>query len=156
MAMSCYIQVFHSCDLTEVLLLSSDFKCNSIIIGGSYGITMIIHIYLALMRKNDAVIFCSMTSIADSNDRWASYAGPGAWNGEFKIILFIWNCIKSTILNSRKKNQIQADVVLRFLTMIWTTNLKSERFWRILLHKNINYSFLTFLVLLGQIQTCSK
>jgi hypothetical protein len=23
----------------------------------------------------------SMTSIADANDKWASFAGPGAWNG---------------------------------------------------------------------------
>jgi hypothetical protein len=22
-----------------------------------------------------------MTSIADANDKWASFAGPGAWNG---------------------------------------------------------------------------
>eukprot|EP00268_Persea_americana_P044607 TRINITY_DN4509_c0_g1_i6.p1 TRINITY_DN4509_c0_g1~~TRINITY_DN4509_c0_g1_i6.p1 ORF type:complete len:231 (+),score=17.65 TRINITY_DN4509_c0_g1_i6:1601-2293(+) len=112
MAMSCYIQVFHSCDLTEVLLLSSDFKCNSIIIGGSYRTTMIIHIYLALMRKNDAVIFCSMTSIADSNDRWASYAGPGAWNDpdmlevgnggmtteEYHSHFSIWALVKAPLL----------------------------------------------------------
>lgn len=23
----------------------------------------------------------SMTSIADLNDKWAAYAGPGGWNG---------------------------------------------------------------------------
>jgi len=23
----------------------------------------------------------SMTTIADLNDRWAAYAGPGGWNG---------------------------------------------------------------------------
>ena len=24
----------------------------------------------------------SMTTIADLNDKWASYAGPGGWNGD--------------------------------------------------------------------------
>lgn len=38
----------------------------------------------------------SMTDIADKNNKWASYAGPGGWNGnhireEFKLSAF-WNC----------------------------------------------------------------
>lgn len=28
----------------------------------------------------------SMTTIADLNDKWAAYAGPGGWNG--KLIFF--------------------------------------------------------------------
>lgn len=27
------------------------------------------------------LIICSMTTLADLNDKWASYAGPGGWNG---------------------------------------------------------------------------
>lgn len=27
------------------------------------------------------MIISSMTTIADINDKWASYAGPGGWNG---------------------------------------------------------------------------
>jgi len=42
----------------------------------------------------------SMTDIADKNNKWASYAGPGGWNGnyvseEFKlsaIFRALWNC----------------------------------------------------------------
>jgi len=26
--------------------------------------------------------YFSMTAIADKNDKWASYAGPGGWNGK--------------------------------------------------------------------------
>lgn len=29
-----------------------------------------------------------MTTIADLNDQWASYAGPGGWNGRW-LFLFI-------------------------------------------------------------------
>jgi len=28
-----------------------------------------------------------MTSIIDANDKWASYAGPGGWNGNLLILL---------------------------------------------------------------------
>lgn len=28
----------------------------------------------------------SMTTIADQNDKWASYAKPGGWNGKFIIV----------------------------------------------------------------------
>lgn len=27
-------------------------------------------------------VFDSMTTIADLNDKWAAYAGPGGWNGK--------------------------------------------------------------------------
>ena len=30
-----------------------------------------------------------MISLADQNDKWASYAGPGGWNGT-KLNLFIY------------------------------------------------------------------
>ena len=32
-------------------------------------------------------VFFSMISRADQNDKWASYAGPGGWNGT-KLYLF--------------------------------------------------------------------
>lgn len=28
-----------------------------------------------------SLFFISMTTIADLNDKWAAYAGPGGWNG---------------------------------------------------------------------------
>jgi hypothetical protein len=28
-----------------------------------------------------------MTTIADLNDKWASYAGPGGWNGKNEIFV---------------------------------------------------------------------
>jgi len=31
--------------------------------------------------------FFSMTTIADLNDKWASYAGPGGWNGNIDFPL---------------------------------------------------------------------
>ncbi|XXG60458.1 hypothetical protein AAC387_Pa04g2362 [Persea americana] len=54
----------------------------------------------------------SMTSIADSNDRWASYAGPGAWNDpdmlevgnggmtteEYRSHFSIWALVKAPLL----------------------------------------------------------
>lgn len=30
----------------------------------------------------------SMTTIADLNDKWAAYAGPGGWNGRNMILLY--------------------------------------------------------------------
>jgi len=27
------------------------------------------------------LFYLSMTTIIDANDKWASYAGPGGWNG---------------------------------------------------------------------------
>lgn len=34
-------------------------------------------------------VWFSMTTIADLNDKWAAYAGPGGWNGK-DIILVIY------------------------------------------------------------------
>lgn len=31
------------------------------------------------------LFFFSMTTIADINDKWAAYAGPGGWNGRNMI-----------------------------------------------------------------------
>lgn len=31
----------------------------------------------------------SMTTIADLNDKWAAYAGPGGWNGTHVVFLEI-------------------------------------------------------------------
>lgn len=31
-------------------------------------------------------LFSSMTSHADQNDQWASYAYPGGWNGNFRFL----------------------------------------------------------------------
>ena len=30
-------------------------------------------------------VVISMTTIADQNDRWASYARPGSWNGKYSL-----------------------------------------------------------------------
>lgn len=35
----------------------------------------------------------SMTTIADQNDKWASYAGPGGWNGTFFWVSLLSNCM---------------------------------------------------------------
>lgn len=44
-----------------------------------------------------------MTTIADLNDKWASYAGPGGWNGKgddcILKILFRWITTIDLILN---------------------------------------------------------
>lgn len=34
------------------------------------------------------LFFYSMTSLADQNDQWASYAGPGGWNGIVLLLIF--------------------------------------------------------------------
>ena len=31
------------------------------------------------------VFLSSMTTIADLNDKWAAYAGPGGWNGKIFV-----------------------------------------------------------------------
>lgn len=33
------------------------------------------HVFVLLL------LICSMTAIADLNDKWAAYSGPGGWNG---------------------------------------------------------------------------
>lgn len=33
----------------------------------------------------------SMTTIADLNDKWAAYAGPGGWNGRNTILLYAFD-----------------------------------------------------------------
>lgn len=39
----------------------------------------------------------SMTSLADQNDRWASYAGPGAWNGNlWDPLLLLYRGVRPT------------------------------------------------------------
>lgn len=35
----------------------------------------------------------SMTSLADQNDQWASYAGPGGWNGKFTLYLLVLHIV---------------------------------------------------------------
>ncbi|OAY72720.1 Alpha-galactosidase [Ananas comosus] len=40
----------------------------------------------------------SMTSRADENDRWASYAGPGGWNEEYRSHFSIWALTKAPLL----------------------------------------------------------
>lgn len=30
-----------------------------------------------------------MTTIADLNDKWAAYAGPGGWNGIFLFLVIV-------------------------------------------------------------------
>lgn len=42
--------------------------------------------------ENLMLPFClsSMTSRADENDKWASYAGPGGWNGNQKSNFMIF------------------------------------------------------------------
>lgn len=48
-----------------------------------------------LIEKCCQLSFDSMTSRADLNDVWASYAGPGGWNGcadnplQFKVLTAI-------------------------------------------------------------------
>lgn len=34
-----------------------------------------------ILLTNEFILISSMTTIADINDKWASYAGPGGWNG---------------------------------------------------------------------------
>lgn len=36
-------------------------------------------------------LFLSMTSLADQNDRWASYAGPGGWNGNESLLFCVYH-----------------------------------------------------------------
>lgn len=36
-------------------------------------------------------VWFSMTTIADLNDKWAAYAGPGGWNGkDIILVIYIW------------------------------------------------------------------
>ena len=43
-------------------------------------------ILIVTLAENSSRIFLfSMTTIADLNDKWAAYAGPGGWNGNHVI-----------------------------------------------------------------------
>lgn len=35
------------------------------------------------------VFLSSMTTIADLNDKWAAYAGPGGWNGKIFVAFLV-------------------------------------------------------------------
>lgn len=43
-----------------------------------------------------------MTSRADENDRWASYAGPGGWNGNSISVIEIKNLLNLWFVNNFK------------------------------------------------------
>ena len=45
-----------------------------------------------------------MTTIADLNDKWAAYAGPGGWNGKNVIFVII---IIEKINYDKCSNQLQ-------------------------------------------------
>jgi hypothetical protein len=42
----------------------------------------LLHIHLIIYLLFTFTLI-SVTSIADQNDKWATYAGPGGWNGTF-------------------------------------------------------------------------
>lgn len=51
-----------------------------------------------------------MTTIADLNDKWAAYAGPGGWNGKTVILL--------CTLEPRFDNEISIVILCIFLLML--------------------------------------
>lgn len=51
-----------------------------------------------------------MTTIADLNDKWAAYAGPGGWNGK----TMIWLCT----LEPRLGNDSTKLIILYISTLI--------------------------------------
>lgn len=47
---------------------------------------MIYIVWRTKLMVNITCFFFSMTSRADENDKWASYAGPGGWNGNSLVL----------------------------------------------------------------------
>lgn len=67
----------------------------------------------------------SMTTIADQNDKWASYAGPGGWNGTFFLVSspIVWISLDQSVDCFRFRVLINSD---QYTCPIWTVRSETD------------------------------